>query len=216
MLLRLKHIGLIVNPYAGIGGRVGLKGSDGVETRRRALEMGAVPRSPARTVEALRELKGLEGFQLITYPGKMGEDEAREAGVDHVVIGTTSGETSGDDTKRAASEMKEMGVDLIVFSGGDGTARDIYSVIGEGVPVLGVPTGVKIHSGVFALDPKSAGVLLRRFIEGDALLANIIVSYPYHSRAFPEPDGIILCIKGCPEQVPGCNAGRMVAGYCCR
>jgi predicted polyphosphate/ATP-dependent NAD kinase len=168
MLLRLKHIGLIVNPYAGIGGRVGLKGSDGVETRRRALEMGAVPRSPARTVEALRELKGLEGFQLITYPGKMGEDEAREAGVDHVVIGTTSGETSGDDTKRAASEMKEMGVDLIVFSGGDGTARDIYSVIGEGVPVLGVPTGVKIHSGVFALDPKSAGVLLRRFIEGDA------------------------------------------------
>jgi len=70
-----------------------------------------------------------------------------------------------EDTKRAASEMLEMDVDLIVFSGGDGTARDIYSVIGDRVPVLGIPTGVKIHSGVYAIDPRSAGLLLRRFIE---------------------------------------------------
>ncbi len=182
--MRLKYIGLIVNPYAGLGGRVGLKGSDGVETRRRALEMGAVPLSPARTVDALRELEGLEGFQLITYPGKMGEDEAREAGVDHVVIGTTSGETSGDDTKRAASEMKEMGVDLIVFSGGDGTARDVYSVIGESVPVLGIPTGVKIHSGVYALDPRSAGVLLRRFIEGGSHETRLVEVMDIDEEAF--------------------------------
>ena len=165
--MRLKRIGLIVNPFAGLGGRVGLKGSDGVETRRRALEMGAVPQSPARTVEALRELEGLDGFLLVTYPGEMGEDEAVEVGIDHEVIGVTSGETGAEDTKRAASEMMEMGVDIIVFSGGDGTARDVYSVIGESVPVLGVPTGVKIHSGVYAIDPKSAGLLLRRFIEGD-------------------------------------------------
>ena len=166
--MRLKRIGLIVNPYAGLGGRVGLKGSDGVETRRRALEMGAVPRSAARTVEALLKLEGLDGFLIVTYPGEMGEDEAVEAGIEPEVIGVTSGETSAEDTKRAASEMLAMGVDIIVFSGGDGTARDIYSVIGDRVPVLGIPTGVKIHSGVYAIDPRSAGVLLRRFIEGDA------------------------------------------------
>ncbi len=164
--MRLKRIGLIVNPYAGLGGRVGLKGSDGVETRRRALELGAVPRSPARTVEALRELEGLDGFIVITYPGQMGEDEVREAGFEPDVIGATSGETSAEDTKRAASDMLAMGVDIIVFSGGDGTARDVYSVIGDRVSVLGIPTGVKIHSGVYAIDPRSAGLLLRRFIEG--------------------------------------------------
>jgi len=164
--LRLKRIGLIVNPYAGLGGRVGLKGSDGVETRRKALEMGAIPRSPARTVEALRELEGLNGFLLITYPGEMGEDEAREADYYPEVIGAILGETSSEDTKRAASDMLAMGVDIIVFSGGDGTARDVYSIIGDRVPVLGIPTGVKIHSGVYAIDPRSAGLLLRRFIEG--------------------------------------------------
>ena len=164
--MRLKRIGLIVNPYAGLGGRVGLKGSDGIETRMRALEMGAVPRSPARTVEALLELNGLDGFIVISYPGQMGENEALEAGIEPEVIGATSSETSAEDTRRAASEMLEMGVDIIVFSGGDGTARDIYSVVGDKIPVLGIPTGVKIHSGVYAIDPKSAGVLLRRFIEG--------------------------------------------------
>ena len=163
--MRLKRIGLIVNPYAGLGGRVGLKGSDGVETRRKALEMGAVPRSPARTVEALLELRELAEFMIVTYPGQMGEDEVRDAGFEPEVIGATSGETSAEDTKRAASEMLEMDVDLIIFSGGDGTARDIYSVIGDRVPVLGIPTGVKIHSGVYAIDPRSAGLLLRRFIE---------------------------------------------------
>lgn len=174
--MRLKRIGLIVNPYAGLGGRVGLKGSDGVETRRRALEMGAIPRSPTRTVEALRELEGLDGFTVVTYPGGMGEDETKEAGFEPEVIGATSGETSAEDTKRAASEMIERGVDIIVFSGGDGTARDVYSVIGDRVPVLGIPTGVKIHSGVYAIDPRSAGLLLRRFIEGasDTRLAEVM------------------------------------------
>ena len=166
--MRLKRIGLIVNPYAGLGGRVGLKGSDGVETRQRALDMGAIPRSPARTVEALRELEGLDGFIIVTYSAAMGEDEAREAGFEPEVIETTSGETSAEDTKRAASEMLLMGVDLIVFSGGDGTARDVYSVIGDRTPVLGIPTGVKIHSGVYAINPRSAGLLLRHFIEGSS------------------------------------------------
>ncbi len=173
----MKRIGLIVNPYAGLGGRVGLKGSDGEETRRKALELGAVPQSANRTVEALSELKGVDGFEFITYPGVMGEDEVKRAGFNPTVIGVTRDETSAEDTKRAASEMLQKGVDLIVFSGGDGTARDVYSIVGDKLPVLGIPTGVKIHSGVYAVDPRSAGIMLRRFITGsepDVQLAEVM------------------------------------------
>ena len=161
----MKTIGLIVNPWAGIGGRVGLKGSDGLDVRRRALEMGAQPLSPRRTVEALRVLKGLE-FRLVTYPGPMGEEEALEAGLKPHVIGEIGEETTGEDTRRAAKDMEALGVDLLLFAGGDGTARDVYSAIGDRVPVLGIPTGVKIHSAVFAVNPRRAGELVRRFLEG--------------------------------------------------
>jgi predicted polyphosphate/ATP-dependent NAD kinase len=159
----LKRIGLIVNPYAGIGGRVGLKGSDGEETRQKALEMGAVPQSPSRTVEALRHLSSSE-FKLITYPRDMGENEAIQVGITPTVIGKVAEVSSAEDTRSAAEKMLDLGVDLLVFAGGDGTARDVYSVIGEKLRVLGIPTGVKIHSGVFALNPRAAGELLHRFI----------------------------------------------------
>jgi predicted polyphosphate/ATP-dependent NAD kinase len=161
----LKRIGLIVNPIAGIGGRVGLKGSDGEEIRRKALELGAIPMSPKRTVDALKALDGLE-FELYTYPGEMGENEAKQAGLKPIVLGKLIGKSSAEDTKKAAQDMLEKNIDLLVFAGGDGTARDIYSVVGESVPVLGVPTGVKIHSGVFAINPRSAGELVKRFIMG--------------------------------------------------
>ena len=160
----MKRIGLIVNPYAGIGGRVGLKGSDGAEIRQKALELGAVPMSPQRTVEALKLLAGLD-FMLYTYPGKMGEEEALEAGLEPIVIGELGRESTAEDTKIAAELMLGKDLDLIVFAGGDGTARDIYSVVGDKVAVLGIPTGVKIHSGVYAVDPRSAGELLHRFID---------------------------------------------------
>ena len=110
----MKRIGLIVNPYAGIGGRVGLKGSDGAEIRKKALEMGAVPMSASRTVDALKQLSGLE-FVLYTYPGRMGEEEAREAGIEPVVIGELENDTTAEDTKRAAAEMLEKDLDLLVL-----------------------------------------------------------------------------------------------------
>ena len=159
----MKKIGLIVNPIAGIGGRVGLKGSDGAEIKRRALEMGAEPMSPARTIDTLEQLQDLD-FELYTYPGEMGEKEAIKAGLNPVVLGEIGNETTAEDTKRAAADLIERDVDLIVFAGGDGTARDVYSVVGEKIPVLGIPTGVKIHSGVFAIDPRSAGELIKKYI----------------------------------------------------
>jgi predicted polyphosphate/ATP-dependent NAD kinase len=166
MLGAVKKLGLIVNPIAGIGGRVGLKGSDGLETIERAKELGAVKTAPRRTVEALRKLAHLrDHIMLVTYPHDMGEEEARECGFDPTVIGSiTRDETTADDTKRAAKEMLKLRVDLILFSGGDGTARDIYEAVNGEVTVLGIPTGVKMHSGVYAINPESAGELAAMYL----------------------------------------------------
>ncbi|MCW4035642.1 MAG: ATP-NAD kinase family protein [Candidatus Bathyarchaeota archaeon] len=164
----MKKLGLIVNPIAGMGGKVGLKGSDGREILEKAIELGAVKTAPERAVEALRKLVPLEDrIVLVTYPHDMGEDEARECGFEPEVIGAiTEGETTAEDTKRAAREMLKLGVDLILFAGGDGTARDIYEAVDGEVIVLGIPAGVKIHSGVYTINPASAGELAVTYLSG--------------------------------------------------
>lgn len=166
----MKKLGLIVNPIAGMGGRVGLKGSDGEEILRKARELGAEPRSPGRAVQALQAIKrGSPDFELYTYPGEMGEDEARMAGLEPNVVGEIkAGETTAEDTKKAAKDLADLGVDLLLFAGGDGTARDVYEAIDSRVPVLGIPTGVKIHSAVYAVTPVAAGRLAARYLSGEA------------------------------------------------
>jgi predicted polyphosphate/ATP-dependent NAD kinase len=160
-------LGLIVNPVAGIGGRVGLKGSDGAGVQRRALELGAVPQSLNRAIQALERIKPIDDLEIITYPGEMGEDAARACGFEPTVIGSiTPGETTPEDTRRAAREMLRLNVDLLLFAGGDGTARDIYNAVGDGIPVLGIPAGVKIHSAVFATNPINAGDLAVLVLQG--------------------------------------------------
>jgi predicted polyphosphate/ATP-dependent NAD kinase len=163
-----KKLGLIVNPVAGMGGRVGLKGSDGEEILNRAKELGAQPEAPRRTVDALKGLVPMkENIELITYPYEMGEDEARKCGLSPIVIGEIKkGETSATDTRDAAREMLRLEVDLLLFAGGDGTARDIYSVIGDRITALGVPSGVKIHSAVYATSPRNAGELAAFYLGG--------------------------------------------------
>lgn len=165
----VKKLGLIVNPIAGLGGAVGLKGTDGTTTYRKALELGAVPRAAPRAVEALRELGRLDGLEVLTYPGFMGEDEAKEAGLSPTVVGSVvAGDTSAEDTRRAAQEMVKRAVDLILFAGGDGTARDLCSAVGDGVASLGIPAGVKMYSGVYATTPLAAGRAASRFLSGEA------------------------------------------------
>ncbi len=165
---QVKKIGLIVNPIAGLGGAVGLKGTDGVSTARRALEMGAVPRAAPRAVEALREFSGLDGLEVLTYPGAMGEDETRLAGLSPTLVGTVDSEdTSGEDTHRAALELAEREVDLILFAGGDGTARDVFNAVGDNVPALGIPAGVKMYSGVYATTPRAAGRAAAQYLMGE-------------------------------------------------
>jgi predicted polyphosphate/ATP-dependent NAD kinase len=156
-----KKLGLVVNPIAGMGGRVALKGSDGRETIRKAIELGSTPISPKRTVEALKRLTIIKNdIELITYPYDMGEEEAKESGFNPTVMGSiTKGETTSFDTCRAAKEMAALKTDLLLFAGGDGTARDIYGAVGNTVAVLGIPTGVKIHSAAYAINPLMAGEL---------------------------------------------------------
>ncbi|MBI4832782.1 MAG: ATP-NAD kinase family protein [Candidatus Lindowbacteria bacterium] len=164
----IKKLGVIVNPIAGMGGRVGLKGTDGAETLTQARQLGAQPESPHRAVEALKALARLKDHvDVVTYPAEMGEDECRSAGLRPVIIGSIrSGHTAAVDTQRAAREMAASGVALVLFAGGDGTARDVCDAIGENVPALGVPAGVKIHSAVYAVTPKSAGEVAVMFLEG--------------------------------------------------
>jgi predicted polyphosphate/ATP-dependent NAD kinase len=146
-----------------MGGKVGLKGTDGIETLEKALKLGAKPVAPALAVEALKEI--VERIELITYPGAMGEDEAREAGLKVKVIGSIESRTTADDTKRAAKEMREL-VDLILFAGGDGTARDVCDAVDGEIAVLGIPAGVKMFSACFAISAKHGGKLAQLYLRG--------------------------------------------------
>lgn len=143
-----------------------MKGTDGLaaEARRR----GALPRAPTKGQQGLTPLQNLDfDLQLFTPPGEMGEAEAKREGFLPTVINRhTTGDTAAIDTQYAAKMMRQRGVELILFTGGDGTARDIYSSIGETLPVIGIPAGVKIHSPVFAQTAARAGELARLFLEG--------------------------------------------------
>lgn len=164
-----KRLGLIVNPIAGLGGRVGLKGTDGSAVLDEAKRLGAQPVSSARALQALHKLtaSGAE-FSLVTGQGDLGEDVARLAGLHpQVVYGQLHPTSTSEDTQGAVAAMIAAGVDLLIFAGGDGTARDVLGVVGERVPVLGIPTGVKMYSAVFGTNAKNAGDLAARFIKGD-------------------------------------------------
>ena len=172
MAARDKRLGLIVNPKAGLGGSVGLKGSDGADIQKQALALGAVPRALDRTIQALKALVPLrDELEIITCPGEMGADAAVACRFEPRVIGTiTPGQTTAADTCRGAEEMLGLGVRLLLFAGGDGTARDIYRAVGANLPVLGIPAGVKIHSAVYATHPRSAGELAALYLQGRSTL----------------------------------------------
>jgi predicted polyphosphate/ATP-dependent NAD kinase len=169
-MAKRRLLGLVVNPVAGIGGRVGLKGSDGTEIQRRALELGAVPQAQPRAIQALQRLIPLrEQIQLITYPAEMGEDAASACGFPPATVGSIQpGRTTAEDTRRAAKDMRGLGADLLLFAGGDGTARNIYEAVGADLAVLGIPAGVKIHSAVYATHPAAAGDLAALYLQGRA------------------------------------------------
>ena len=168
---RTQTVGFIVNPIAGMGGAVGLKGTDGKDILREAIQLGAKPMAPARAESFLSELKVIHSHaKLVVGAGSLGENEATRIGLTFTVCGKRKEETEAEDTRRTAKMMAEKHVDLIVFCGGDGTARDVFSAVDTKFPVLGVPTGVKMHSAVFAVNPQAAARVTTRFLRGELLL----------------------------------------------
>ena len=171
-----------------MGGRVGLKGSDGAETLRRARELGATPSAPGRAVEALKGLASVANqIELITYPEEMGEREARDAGFEPRVIGRIrAGQTTAEDTIRAGKEMTALELHLLLFAGGDGTARDLYKAVGLEIPVVGIPAGVKIHSGIYAINPIRAANLAEMYLRGQIRALKEVEVMDIDEEAFRE------------------------------
>lgn len=162
-------VGLIINPFAGVGGSVALKGSDGKATREQALKLGATPKAQQRVTQALTLLRPQQqALEFVTCGGAMGADVLRQLGFSYRTVFTPADtETSAQDTQQAVAAIQAEGVDLLLFAGGDGTARDVYEVIDDEQLVLGIPAGVKIHSGVYAVSPKAAGRVVERIIRGE-------------------------------------------------
>lgn len=159
------RLGLIVNPVAGMGGSVGLKGTDG-ELAAVARKLGALPVAAERAQKALSQLSGLgDRLAIFTCAGEMGADAAALAGLEPTVLTAAAGrETIAADTRAGAMAIVDSDPDLLLFVGGDGTARDVLKVIDRRVPVLGVPSGVKMHSAVFAASARAAGEIAARFL----------------------------------------------------
>jgi predicted polyphosphate/ATP-dependent NAD kinase len=169
--LKLQRIGFVVNPIAGMGGKIGLHGTDG-DRRSLALLANVVPISFDRARKALYLMERVRD-KLVIYAadGELGGDLLQELGFKYINIGVDHGlvernQTTAAHTIELVQEMQERKVDLILFAGGDGTARDIYSVVGDRIPIIGIPAGVKMRSGVFASYPEGAGEIVVNTVIG--------------------------------------------------
>lgn len=162
------RLGVVINPYAGIGGSVGLKGSDGADIRDKALAMGAEKLANQKMARALSVVQNAGGFTVLTAGGEMGEDCCKQLNLPvEVIYQPRQTPSSAADTEEAVRALVDAGVDLILFAGGDGTARNVCAIVGDKVPVLGVPAGCKIHSGVYAVTPNAAGEVVKRMLSGE-------------------------------------------------
>jgi len=166
-------LGLIINPISGMGGSVGLKGTDGRKTLEKAISLGAEPNALNRTKQFLEQLKSVKSkLYFITCPKYMGAYALDELGFTYEVIEDKIFQdyeqiydTTAENTKKAAEQLKNNPkVEIIIFVGGDGTARDIQTIIGKSKPCLGIPAGVKIYSSVFTVNPIVAANLILRFL----------------------------------------------------
>jgi predicted polyphosphate/ATP-dependent NAD kinase len=159
-------LGLVINPIAGIGGSVALKGSDGVGIAEQAIALGAAPKSNARASLALEILLPYrDSIVIYTATGDMGESLAQALGFKtEVVYELTNEITTAFDTEQAVTTLIKHDIDLLLFAGGDGTARNVCHIVEDKFPVLGIPAGCKIHSGVYAITPKAAGRVVELMI----------------------------------------------------
>jgi NAD+ kinase len=174
----MRRIAVVVNPIAGMGGRVGLKGTDGKVAEARA--RGAEQRAPERARAALTALSEMAvDIDLLTYGDPMGASLVREAGFEPEILGSPADpeRTTSEDTRAAVRAFVDAGVDCVLFVGGDGTAVDVAETLdelGDETPILGVPAGVKVYSSVFGVSPRAAGRIAATFAETEPAEVNDI------------------------------------------
>jgi len=157
--------GFVVNPIAGMGGAVGLKGTDGQEVLANAVAKGATRSAPDRAIAALRGMASRRlSLEFVTCAGEMGKDELDAAGVDSLVVHSPSGRTTRQDTVDGVRAFVDRGAELVIFVGGDGTARDVLEAVDQRVPIVGVPAGVKMHSAVFVNTPEELADVAQSFL----------------------------------------------------
>jgi len=175
-------VGFLINPIAGMGGKVGLKGTDGVV--KEALKLGAKPIASKKAEETIRDFlknnSDIKDVEWFTCSGKMGEDILKNAKVKDfkIVYNLNNRVTSPTDTRNVCKKFLEKKVDIILFCGGDGTVRDIYEIVKDAVPLLGIPSGVKMHSGVFGINTSATAKMLfefknKRLTIGDAEIMDL-------------------------------------------
>ena len=173
--------GVLVNPDAGLGGRLGYKGTDG--RAEEARQAGAEERARPRARETLEHLAVLlerrhrgDAPTLVVCGGPMGDDALPESTAWTLESGpAASMPTSADDTRHCVAALVAAGVDGLLYAGGDGTTRDIVAGLEDAgaaeLPIVGIPSGVKMHSGCFAATPKAAAEVLMAWLEGHLDLA---------------------------------------------
>ncbi len=162
-------IGLVINPIAGVGGRAGLKGSDTFTDLHYALSRGGVQNAIKHMQTVVDMVQSYaDKVRFLTVAGDMGESVLQGFSYDCVPINiqpTQGIQTTAEHTEQACRQFWGK-CHMVIFAGGDGTARDIIKMYDFKTPVLGVPAGVKIQSGVFAATPREAGLVLQHFIAG--------------------------------------------------
>ncbi len=163
----------MVNPFAGIGGAVALKGSDGKDIVEQALLRGACPQAETRAKLAMQQITTEHKFSIYTAADTMGENTLKSLNLPFEVIYEAAEQSSATDTKNITQLFVDMQVDFIVFAGGDGTARDVLDALtaksNTSIPVVGIPAGVKMHSAVYAVTPSRAGELINLILAGEPM-----------------------------------------------
>lgn len=162
-------VGFVINPLAGAGGALAFKGSDAPELRDRLADSESLgERAKRRAARALALLEPhSEQFEFLCWGDDMGAASLAQTRLRYTVLGSPATKPSqASDTTAAVGAMLNAGAEIIVFAGGDGTARDIYDTVAERAPVLGIPAGVKMQSGVFAVSPEGAAELLLHLAKG--------------------------------------------------
>jgi predicted polyphosphate/ATP-dependent NAD kinase len=208
-----RRLGLVINPIAGMGGRVGMHGTDG-DALAAARARGAEPVTGVRAARAMTRLRAAAGsppgLSVLTAGGAMGAAVLDRLEMPYEVIHQPAERSTAADTRAAVTALADRAVDLLMLVGGDGTLRDAATTLGTRlVAALGVPSGVKMHSAAFATSPEAAADVASRYLadpEGVGLRTAEVVDHADHG---PE----LFATLQVPAVTGGVQAAKSIARH---